>query len=223
MKNIQTSEYNDKSWRRWPIPIFWSIRTVFQDSRHRMTAVISWRNTGLDSIKLPREAMIHLSWKTVISQRWLQRQRPPTSFTEAGGIIYDRNNPYFPEQQDPKKMQCWLMEGIWYWNKKWGQWLAGEMWGDILSSSDLHTLYTAHKWMSNIDTMKKMGISQSGYFSASDSKVLRRGDGILRSSDPYDNDNTYALYLLSHEYHEHHYCVWNSGGSVLFISWNTSR
>ena len=75
--------------------------------------------------EIPAHALVRVSeTRSIISPKWLAKQRPPQALIDGGGEIYDEKDVYSPEKRNPDKMQCWQKDGNWYWNAKARTWLA---------------------------------------------------------------------------------------------------
>ena len=171
---------------------------------------------------LPPEAIIILvNWQKVISQKWLATQPPPPSFAREGWEVYDAQNVYLPEMRDPNKMQCWLKNGVWYWNKKAWDWLAKEKKWSILSKMDLDNLIRDNKWKDNADTIQKMWIAPVGWFDAHDGEVWNGGGGILRSDSDDDDGDVQVLWFGPRGASPQDGWLWDDNGAVPFVVMDT--
>ncbi len=112
------------------------------------------------------------SWHRVISQKWLAKQKPPETFKQAWGELFDdTHNIYSSEKLNPNNIQCWLKNGTYYWNQKWGEWLATELRWQILNYEEFCSLIEKNRWLllrediffKNSEVIKNMGIMTS-YF-----------------------------------------------------------
>lgn len=186
---------------------------------------ISGSNSATDTkntLIVPQDAIITLrfdKWvKKIISQEWLAKQPPPPAFREAGGEVYDEENPYNARMRNPDKMQAWLVKGVWYHNKKAEDWMMTQIGWKVLTQSDLRKLYEQNKWNNNADTMKKMWIAPVGWFCALNAKVWDDGDGVLRSSSRHGDGFMRVLWLDPHVGKALDCWIWRVDGSVPFAS-----
>lgn len=146
---------------------------------------ISWRANGsIDNIEenIPKKAIITLAeWVRVISQRWLATQPPPAEFLAAWGEVFDKNNPHSWEKDYQNKMQCWHKNGIWYWNRRWRDWLAKHYGWYIPQFQPLVRILQTNMQRDKDATMARMWVVKSGYFDYS-GEIFHNEGGYIASS-----------------------------------------
>lgn len=161
--------------------------------RHRRENVMDildtrvWANTILNTKTgaiLPSGAIITLAeWVRVISQEWLAYQPPPQAFIDAGGEVFDRNNPY-PEKErglSRGKMRCWC-RGKWYWNSKWEEWLAQYYGWKTETIHEITWMSKRNRWKDNNATMKAMWVVPAGYLHEYFDSLNSKDDCFIRSN-----------------------------------------
>ncbi len=148
-------------------------------------ASLQWKTTwsalgivsALDSTLIPPEAIITLkNWIQIVSQLWLAKQPPPWDFTSAGWEIYPQKWVSTREKTDKSKMQCWYVDGSWYWNQLGRDWLARKMGCKIPTMQQLDN-------MLNENTFSHMQIATTGIYSTKENSIWGGFDeGFLPSS-----------------------------------------
>lgn len=175
-------------------------------------------NTLAGKNQIAEEVLIALKdWQIVISQKWLATQPPPPSFIREGWEIYDQNNEYWASKKNPNKMQCWLRNDIYYWNKKARDWLAIAKQWKILSKFDLYALIKINQWINNTDTMEKMWIARTWYCNPYSGQVYYSASGIVQSDSMSDDGYIQIFFFHLSETVPAYYWMSDWDGSVPFI------